>query len=92
MATNEFSRRHFLKQTVLLSAAATVAPGILMGMSKGDIKFAGPNERVNLACIGIGNRGAEIIMDLYKTGLVNIVALCDVEWSHFPSPLFTLLL
>ncbi len=63
----------------MISAAATLAPGMLMAMSKGDIKFAGPNERVNLACIGIGNRGGEIILDLYKTGLVNIVALCDVD-------------
>ncbi|SMC59267.1 Gfo/Idh/MocA family oxidoreductase [Pedobacter nyackensis] len=79
MSTKEFSRRHFLKQTMMLSAAAAIAPGIIMGMSKGDIKLASPNERVNLACIGIGNRGAEIIRDLYKTGLVNIVALCDVD-------------
>src|SRR5690606_17441238 len=42
-------------------------------------KPAGPNERVNLACIGIGNRGAQIIGDLYATGLANIVALCDVD-------------
>lgn len=79
MSTKEFSRRHFLRQTMMLSAAAAITPGILMGMSKGDIKLAGPNERVNLACIGIGNRGGEIIADLYKTGLVNIVALCDVD-------------
>lgn len=79
MNTNEFSRRHFLKQSMLLSAAAALSPGLLMGMGKGDIKFASPNERVNLAGIGIGNRGAEIIIDLYKTGLVNIVALCDVD-------------
>lgn len=63
----------------MLSAIAAITPGVLMGMRKGDIKLAGPNERVNLACIGIGNRGAEIIRDLYKTGLVNIVALCDVD-------------
>lgn len=79
MKTKDFSRRHFLKQTTILSAAAALTPVMLMGMDKGDIKFAGPNERVNLACIGIGNRGAEIIRDLYKTGLVNIVALCDVD-------------
>ncbi|WP_255501976.1 Gfo/Idh/MocA family oxidoreductase [Olivibacter sp. SDN3] len=42
-------------------------------------KFASPNERVNLACCGIGNRGGEIIGDLYDTGLANIVALCDVD-------------
>lgn len=79
MKTKEFSRRRFLKQSMMLSAAAALCPGILMGMNKGDIKLAGPNERVNLACIGIGNRGGQIILDLYKTGLVNIVALCDVD-------------
>lgn len=34
---------------------------------------------MNLACIGIGFRGGEIIKELYKTGLCNIVALCDVD-------------
>ncbi|MBB2147383.1 twin-arginine translocation signal domain-containing protein [Pedobacter sp. LMG 31462] len=28
MSTNEFSRRHFLKQTMMLSAAAALAPGL----------------------------------------------------------------
>jgi hypothetical protein len=79
MRTKELSRRHFLKQTMMLSGAAALCPGILMGMNKGDIRLASPNERVNLACIGIGNRGGEIILELYKTGLVNIVALCDVD-------------
>lgn len=71
---NEYSRRSFLKQAMLASAAAAT-PGFLMA----NTKLAGPNERVNLACIGIGNRGGEIIRDLYKTGLANIVALCDVD-------------
>src|SRR3546814_4353515 len=73
--SNDYSRRAFLKQAMLASAAAAVAPGILSAMPK----LAGPNERVNLACIGIGNRGAQIIGDLYATGLANIVALCDVD-------------
>jgi predicted dehydrogenase len=41
--------------------------------------MASPNERVNLACIGIGNRANEIIKALHKTGLCNIVAVCDVD-------------
>ena len=36
-------------------------------------------EKVNLAGIGIGFRGGEILQELYKTGLANIVALCDVD-------------
>jgi hypothetical protein len=75
----EASRRAFLKQAMLLSATATLTPSLLMAKNHPDIRFAGANERVNLACIGIGNRGAEIIRELYKTGLVNIVALCDVD-------------
>ena len=71
----EYSRRAFLKQAMLASAAAAVAPGLLRAKPK----LAAPNERVNLACIGIGNRGAQIIGDLYATGLANIVALCDVD-------------
>lgn len=45
----------------------------------GQVKMASANERVNLACIGIGNRAAEIIKAFHKTGLCNIVALCDVD-------------
>lgn len=68
------SRRSFIKKSVLAGGAVAVSSSIL-----GKVALASPNERVNLACIGIGNRGAEIIRDLYKTGLCNIVALCDVD-------------
>ncbi|SEL83347.1 Gfo/Idh/MocA family oxidoreductase [Parapedobacter koreensis] len=75
MNKNTNSRRRFLKQAMLASAAAAVVPDLLMARPK----LAAANERVNLACIGIGNRGGEIIRDLYATGLANIVALCDVD-------------
>lgn len=82
MDSNNVSRRSFLKRSILLSASAISAPTILT--SKAEVlaeasTLAGANERVNLACIGIGNRGGEIIQELYKTGLANIVALCDVD-------------
>lgn len=75
MDKNSFSRRLFLKRAMMASAVAAVSPGLLAARPK----FAAANERVNLACIGIGNRGAQIINDLYTTGLCNIVALCDVD-------------
>ncbi|MCF6241096.1 MAG: Gfo/Idh/MocA family oxidoreductase [Bacteroidales bacterium] len=37
------------------------------------------NNKVNLACCGIGFRGGSIINSLFETGLANIVALCDVD-------------
>ncbi|TWF40016.1 oxidoreductase family protein [Chitinophaga polysaccharea] len=72
------SRRSFLKQAAL-ATLATATPGLLMAAAKPYTRKIGPNEKVNLAFIGIGNRGGEIARELYKTGLANIVALCDVD-------------
>jgi hypothetical protein len=73
MSDHNYSRRKFLTQALLATAAAAT-PGFLLANGK---RKAG--EKVNLACVGIGNRGAEIITALYNTGLANIVALCDVD-------------
>jgi predicted dehydrogenase len=42
-------------------------------------KVIGANEKVNLACIGIGAQGGGIAKWHHNTGLANIVALCDVN-------------
>lgn len=78
MFNNDYSRRKFLKQAMLASGAAAI-PAWLLANEQGNTRKIGPNEKVNLACIGIGNRGKEIIEALHKTGLANIVALCDVD-------------
>ena len=84
MRDNEVSRRKFLKQTLVASAAVAAMPTIWTNaasskMPKPAEKMAGSSEKVNIAFIGIGNRGAEIANDLYRTGLANVVALCDVD-------------
>ncbi len=77
MSDSNYSRRKFLTQA-LLASAAVAAPGFLFAKGQPIPRF-GAGEKVNLACIGIGNRGGEIIRELYNTGLANIVALCDVD-------------
>ena len=77
------SRRNFLKKSAVLAATAAF-PGILNAInpsSKREVKnpkFVS-GDKVNLACCGIGNRGKDIIKQLYSTGLCNIVALCDTD-------------
>jgi len=88
MFNNDYSRRKFLKQAMLASAAAAV-PGFLLANEGRSPRRIGPAEKVNLACIGIGNRGGEIIQALHKTGLANIVAFCDVDMGA-PHTLATL--
>ncbi|MCK9311028.1 MAG: Gfo/Idh/MocA family oxidoreductase [Bacteroidales bacterium] len=80
MESNEFSRRKFLKQVALLSAAATI-PSYIKASNNAlsAVGLTKANERVNLACVGIGNQGGSDVMSLYNTGLCNLVAFCDVD-------------
>lgn len=63
-------RRTFLKSVLATGAITMVSPRRL---------FAAPGQKVRLACVGIGNRGADVIKALNETGLAEIVALCDTE-------------
>lgn len=65
------SRRSFLGRSITLAAGACVAPRFSIGKP-------GPsaNSRINIACIGVGGRGA---INLKGVSAENIVALCDVD-------------
>ena len=65
------NRREFLKSTSLaLGAAAISAPSIL--------RAQGANERINIACIGVGGKGDSDSSSAFGLG-GNIVALCDID-------------
>lgn len=69
-------RRSFLKGAAATSALTIFSPNILR---------AATTDKVRLACVGIGNRGADDIRELHKTGLAEIVALCDTEMGSKPT-------
>lgn len=68
MSQHRPTRRAFVRGTALSAFAFTVLPG----------RVWGANERVNVAFIGIGGKGAGDINDLAAAG-ANVVALCDVD-------------
>ncbi|MGZ0654942.1 Gfo/Idh/MocA family oxidoreductase [Coraliomargarita sp. W4R53] len=71
------SRRAFLKSSAALGAFTILPSYVALGnRSSAGI---GPNDKVNLAIIGVGNRGFDVTRALYGTGLCNVVALCDVD-------------
>src|SRR5437763_6240031 len=45
-------------------------------------RAAGANDRLNVAVIGAGGRGAADIEGVMETGAANIVALCDCDDRH----------
>ena len=73
------SRRQFLKQVSVLTAAAAI-PAVANATSTAPApRKVKPGKKVRLACVGIGFRGGAIIKKFEETGLCDIVALCDID-------------
>jgi len=68
---NTFTRRQFLKRTSIAAGTAAMAfpfVGTVLGA----------NEKINIACIGVGGKGDSDSSDVARCG-GNIVAICDVD-------------
>jgi predicted dehydrogenase len=73
------TRRDFIKSAVLASAGLAIGSVSNKMNAASYSRIVGANKKINLAHIGIGNRGWEIIEQFDNTGLANVVALCDVD-------------
>ena len=65
------NRRQFIQNTSVLSAGYFVAAGSRSALS------TSPNEKPNVACIGIGGKGGSDSSNAAKFG--NVVAICDID-------------
>ena len=65
------NRRHFLKTTSLAASAAAISAPYFL-------RAQGANERINIACIGVGGKGDSDTSSAFALG-GNSVALCDVD-------------
>jgi len=71
----KFNRRQFLRSAAFSTTAFMVLPASVVGLRAG----TSPNEKLNVAGIGIGGQGGS---DLGNMESENIVALCDVDKNH----------
>jgi predicted dehydrogenase len=69
---NSWTRRDFTKTLIL--AGATTALGAA--------RAAGANDRVRLGCIGLGNRGDQVLDAFLKQPDMEIVAVCDLSQAY----------
>lgn len=69
------NRRQFLARSSAVAAAIQFLPGQVLGLNGA----TSPNERLNIAGVGVGGQGAS---DLSNMESENFVALCDVDWGH----------
>jgi len=77
--TFQINRRHFLKSSSLAIGASVLgAPAFLRGQNL--------NEKINVACIGVGGKGDSDSNSVFDLG-GNVVALCDVDANTLNSKL-----
>jgi predicted dehydrogenase len=69
--SKSISRRQFIGA----AAAFTIVPRYVLGGPRN----IPPSEKVNIAGIGVGGRGASVLEGVQSQ---NIIALCDVDWQH----------
>jgi len=74
---NRCKRRDFLRKSV--AGAALAGCAIVPRHVLGGAGHTPPSEKVNLACIGVGNRGWQLVQGMQHH---NIVALCDVDAKY----------
>ncbi len=77
------SRREFLEQTLFAAATAALAGGSTTAHAdEAPKKPASPNEKLQLAVIGVGGRGGDHIQSFGRLSDCEIVAVVDVDESH----------
>ncbi len=69
------NRRENIKQLGALVTSLSIVPRHVMGGPG----FIAPSDKLNIAAIGVGGKGAVNIANSFNGGTDNIVALCDVD-------------
>lgn len=68
------SRRKFIRNTAIAGGAFFIVPRHVLGRG-----YIAPSDKLNIAGIGVGGKGAGDLIEFAKSPYVNIVALCDVD-------------
>jgi len=69
------SRRDFLKTGTIAAASFMIVPRFVLG-GKG---YTAPSDRLIIASVGVGGKGADDINHFDKTGKAEMAFLCDVD-------------
>jgi predicted dehydrogenase len=78
--TNQHNRRDFLKSTAFIGMSAWAVGRGAWADDANPAASKSPNERINIANIGIGGKGDSDSTHCAKYG--NIVAICDIDDRH----------
>ncbi len=83
--SKNMSRRSFLQTSAMAAAGAAIATTPFWGSTSASAaepkkkKKVAATDKLNIAAIGVGGRGASVLSGLESQ---NIVAICDVDWNY----------
>ena len=78
--SSALSRRSFLygaSAAAGLSAFNQLTP--LHALAQSPARRSGPNDKLTIACIGVGSQGTRVLLDMLRMPEVRIVSVCDVN-------------
>ncbi|MCC6761335.1 MAG: Gfo/Idh/MocA family oxidoreductase, partial [Chitinophagaceae bacterium] len=74
MSSKKSSRRNFIRNTAVAGAGFMIVPRHVLGRG-----YVAPSDKLNIAGIGAGGKGASDLSEFAKGGRANIVAFADVD-------------
>ena len=77
---SHITRRDFIKDTAKVSAGAAAGLGVL---AKSTASWAGANDRVRVAILGMRGRGRDHMKGWNRQKNVEIATLCDIDSNLF---------
>src|SRR5215213_5537508 len=74
MSPNNSARRKFIRDTSLAAAGFFIVPRHVLGRG-----YIAPSDKLNIAGIGAGGKGASDLKEFAKSPRANIIAFADVD-------------
>src|SRR5215207_8038992 len=71
---NDPARRKFIRNSAMAAAGFFIVPRHVLGRG-----YIAPSDKLNIAGIGAGGKGASDLKEFAKSPKANIVAFCDVD-------------
>ncbi len=82
MKNKSIDRRNFIKKLTGASIIATGFPYFIAAKTLGREGAVSPNNKINVACIGVGGMGDANMKSFLGQDEAKVVAICDVDTKH----------
>lgn len=77
--SNGLNRRSFITRTAASALAVSTFPALFHSAARGADAAVSPSNRVAVGCIGVGDRGRDVMSHFLNQKSCQVIAVCDVK-------------